>query len=832
MRVPVSWLADHVDLSDVDTDDLYAALVRVGLEVEQVQRVGHDVTGVVVGEVLDITELTGFKKPIRHCTVRVAQSGEDSVRKIVCGARNFAVGDRVAVAVPGAMLPGGFAIAARKTYGEVSEGMICSASELGAGDDHSGILILDASAPLGADVVELLGLRDVVLDIAVTPDRGYCLSMRGVAREAAIALGRTFRDPALTPSGVTDEPGGAGVEASLLAGDDAPLIVLRSVSDVDAHQSSPQWMRRRLELVGLRPIGLAVDVTNYLMHELGQPLHAFDRTRISGAITVRHAEPGERLTTLDHLERDLDPVDLLIADDSGPLSLAGTMGGLSSEIAAGTRELVIEAAHFRAGAVASMSRRHQLSSEASRRFERGVDPNLSAIAAARAVDLLVSLGGGRPGGMTIAGSVPATVDVVIDADLPARIVGVNYSAETVRTRLAEIGAAVSDVDTSGRLTVTPPSWRPDLIDQADLVEEVARLEGYEAIPELIPSAPAGGGLTLAQRRRRAVSGVVSASGLVEVLSPVFQSVEVLDGLGIAADDPRRALVRVANPLSDAESALRSSLLPGLLRVLARNVGRGNGDVAMYEIGRVFRDRPGRGPAPRPAVTARPSEDDRRALDAALPDQPEHFAAVFAGSRIPAGWWGPARATDWTDAVAAVRAAARAVGAEVVLHAEDRVGKTAPWHSGRCARIELTDGTVLGHAGELHPGVLRRADLPERSCAAEIDLGPLLNLPETVVIATSLSGFPVAVRDIAVVVEEAVAESDVAAAIAVGAGPLLESLQLFDVYAGDRVGAGLRSSGYALRFRAPDRTLTAEDVAAATDAALAEVKRATGGVLRS
>lgn len=842
MRVPVSWLAEFVDLSDVDVDTLYTTLVRVGLEVEQVERCGEDVSGVVVGEVLEISELAGFKKPIRYCTVQVAPDdpgdGDERLRHIVCGAQNFSVGDRVPVAVPGAVLPGGFVIAARTTYGHVSEGMICSAVELGAGADHSGILILDPATPLGADVVELLGLRDTVLDIAVTPDRGYCLSIRGIAREAAVALGVSFRDPAEVASGpalsTADGPGASAVPVTIEAGADADLIVLQRVSGVDIEATAPVWMRRRLELAGMRSISLAVDVTNYLMQELGQPLHAFDRARVTGAVQVRRARATETLTTLDHVTRALTESDLLIADDAGPLSLAGVMGGLSSEISPTSTDLVVEAAHFRAGAVAATSRRHGLSSEASRRFERGVDPALASVAVQRAVALLTQCGGGRAGESSVAGAAAAMADVDIDVDLPGRIVGVDYSPATVRARLVDIGAVVSDVDSRpGRIRVSPPSWRPDLTDAADLVEEVARLEGYEAIPEVVPAPPAGSGLTVSQRRRRAVSHALADHGLVEVISSPFQGADALDDLEIAPGDPRRSLVGIANPLSDAEAFLRSSLVPGLLRVLARNLGRGASDLALYELGSVFLDRPDRPPAPRPAVTGRPSAAERQALDAALPEQPMHAAAVFTGACAPAGWWGPGRDADWTDAIEALRVIARAVGADVLVEGAEY----PPWHPGRCARISLADErtgerTPIGYAGELHPRVLRALDLPARTCAAEIDLDPLLERPESAVVAPPVSSFPLAVRDVAVVLDAGVAESDLADALRAGAGPLLESLTLFDVYRGDRVGDALRSSAYTLRFRAPDRTLTAEDVAGATDAAIAEANRRTGARLRT
>jgi phenylalanyl-tRNA synthetase beta chain len=407
MRVPLSWLREYVSLAEpVDTAEVSRRLTAAGLEVESVESVGHDIRGVVVAQVLSIEELAGtlkLKKPIRYCRVAVSDSqlagSPDEASGVICGAVNFAVGDRVALALPGAVLPGGFEIGARKTYGHISEGMICSASELALGDDHTGILVLPADAPLGADFVSYAGLRDEVFEIAVTPDRGYAVSVRGLARELASAFGVPFTDPA-----ETDLP-----DASVLGGDlgfvgpdvypariadptGCDRFVLREVRGFDPSARTPLWMVVRLARCGVRSVSLAVDVTNYLMFELGQPLHAFDRSKLTGEIVVRRAQPGEKLETLDHVVRTLDPADILITDGSGPISMAGTMGGLSTEIDETSTDLVIEAAHFDARGTAKMSRRHKLHSEASYRFERGVDRELPLRASAKAVALLSGLG--------------------------------------------------------------------------------------------------------------------------------------------------------------------------------------------------------------------------------------------------------------------------------------------------------------------------------------------------------------------------------------------------------------------------------------------------------
>jgi phenylalanyl-tRNA synthetase beta chain len=579
MRVPLTWLQEFVDLPPSESArDVAARLIRAGLEVETVDEVGTEVDGpLVVGRVLEFTEETHKNgKTIRWCQV---DAGEDEPRGIVCGARNFATGDLVVVALPGAVLPGGFTISARKTYGHVSDGMICSARELGLGDDHTGILVLGGhEGAAGDDAAALLDLRDDVLDIAVTPDRGYALSIRGVAREVATAYGLPLRDPAHVPVTVS----GDGYPVEIEDTERCPVFAARTVTGFNPGAESPRWLRRRVQLSGMRPISLAVDVTNYVMLELGQPIHGYDRDALRGPIVVRRARPGEKLTTLDGVVRDLDADDLLITDDSGPIGLAGVMGGETTEMGGSTTAIVIEAAHFEATGVARAARRHRLPSEASRRFERGVDPALPEVAAQRVADLLVELGGAtaEPGG-TLAGAVPQPATVQIGVDLPTRVIGVDFSPAEVAQRLAAVGARVTPVDSVG-LLVTPPTWRPDLTDPFDLVEEVARLRGYDDIPSLLPVAPAGRGITFGQRLRRRIERAVAAAGYVEAPAYPFIGEADLDALQLPPDDPRRQVVRLANPLSDEQPYLRTTLLPGLLTTLRRNVEGGPVDLALHE----------------------------------------------------------------------------------------------------------------------------------------------------------------------------------------------------------------------------------------------------------
>ncbi len=830
MRVPLSWLGEYVDIAGLRPGEIAERLTAAGLQVERLEELGGDIRNVVVARVLTLDELAGFKKPLRW----VSLTDGANEHQVICGATNFAVGDLVAYARPPAVLPGGFVIEQRKAYGHLSDGMICSARELGIGDDHTGILVLatvdsDASLPLGADVVDALHLRDTVFDIAVNPDRGYALSMRGVAREVATAFRLGFADPALSEPARADAAGDPAWQVSIEDKDGCDRYLLRSVSGLDPRAQSPQWLRRRIALAGMRPISLTVDVTNYVMLAVGQPLHAFDATKVAGGIVVRRAVPGERLRTLDEVDRRLDPSDLVIADDTGAIALAGVMGGATTEIDADTTSVLLEAAHFDPISVACTSRRHRLGSEASRRFERGVDDTLPSVAAGLACSLLGSFGGTRDDRAT--GEVDlrsAPRAIVLAADLPGRLAGVDYPPETVLERLADVGCSTEPEPDGHILRVQPPPWRPDLQRPVDLVEEIVRLEGYAGLPVTVPRAPAGRGLTRGQRQRRTISRAVAAAGYAEVLSQPFVAEATSEALSFGPDDARRPVVRLANPVSDEQPWMRGSLLPGLLDALLRNVNRGFTDVALFETGPVFRRPSASAAMPRPPAGQRPSDADLQAMQAALPDQPLHLATALAGSWERPGWWGPGRPVGWADAVQSAIAAAAAVGVNLTTRSSTT---TAPWHTGRCAEL-LIDGAVVGHAGELHPRVVQALGLPARSCAMEMTLDLVLaaapELPKPVVV----SAYPAATLDVAVVVADNVPLDDVRAALVAGAGGLLENIRLFDVYRGDPVEAGHVSYAFALQLRAADRTLTAEEAAAVRDSAVAVAAEQVGARLRT
>ncbi len=825
MKAPVSWIREYVDLPDgTSSEELADRLTALGLKLESLTSAAGDITGpLVVGRVLTMEpEPQKNGKTINWCTVDVGDAnGTGEPQGIVCGAHNFAPGDLVVVVLPGGVLPGGFGISARKTYGHVSSGMICSARELGLGEDHEGIIVLPAGAgEPGDDAFGVLGLDEDVIEFEINPDRAYALSLRGVAREAALAYGAPYRDPADRKVPPADDQGYPVVVEDAIG---CPVFVARSVSGFDPAAPTPDWMRKRLEQAGQRSISLAVDVTNYVMFELGRPIHGYDADKLTGPLRIRRAVEGERLTTLDGNDRALSPEDLVVTDDSGIIGLGGVMGGETTEMSESTTHVLIEAAHWDAVSMFRTGRRHKLTSEAGRRNERGVDPTICEAAADRVAELLVEYGGGTVDpGVTVVGTPPGQPSIDIETGLPARVTGIDIPASATAGHLEAVGCSV---EVSGdRLTAVVPPWRPDLTDPFDLVEEVARVVGYDQVPSVLPPAPPGRGLTDAQRLRRRVGRTLAGAGYVEVLTFPFVGEADFDLLGLTADDSRRTALRLANPLRTEEPLMTTTLLPGVLKTLARNVGRGLDDAAIFEAA-VVTEPTGVG-APILGVDRRPSAEEWAALNAAVPAQPLHLAVALAGNRESAGWWGEGRAATWADAVQAVRDVAATLGVEI----EVRAGERAPWHPGRCAEIVLGDA-VIGHAGELHPAVCRAFGLPARAVAAEVDLSALIEAAPRIAPAPAFSTFPVAKEDVALLVDADLPSEQVAAALREGAGELCESVRLFDVYTGDQVGEGKKSLAFALRFRAPGRTLTDAETGAARDAAVAVAADRFGAVQR-
>lgn len=815
----------------VSAADLDAGFVRVGFETEGYESLPEITGPLVIGRVETIRELEGFKKPIRHCHVNVGEAnGTGELQSIVCGARNFAEGDLVVVSLPGTVLPGNFEISARKTYGELSAGMICSAMELGlTSQQNSGIITLpEGSGVPGEDARPVVGLSDTVFDVNITPDRGYALSARGLCREIASAFDLTFVDPLKEPAAA-----GLNVEVPEVSGEAATVHLdpacgarrfgLRRVRGIDPQAVSPFWLQRELMLCGQRPVNAATDVTNFVMMLLGQPMHAFDAAKIRGDITVRPARAGEKLETLDHVVRDLDPDDIVICDEERIQSMAGVMGGLTSEISEETTDVYLEAAIWDPVAVARTSRRHKLSSESSRRFERTVDPALVEAALDIAASLLVEIAGGEiDPGRTLHGAVQEMPTISLRSSFPSELAGVNYSEDTVVRRLEEVGCQVSPAG-EGTLSVTPPTWRSDLTMPAELVEEVLRLEGLADIPSILPTPRGGRGLSPLQKRRRAVGHALAYSGYAEILPSPFMSKDVLECWGLSAEDPRQALVEVQNPLDSAQAHLATTLLPAMLDAVVRNVARGRADLSMFGLQQVSYRRADS--SPMPSVAGRPDEATLRELYDSLPEQPLHVATVGVGKTVIEGPLSEAQQYSWADSVESARIVARAAGIELDI----AQGEQSPWHPGRCAQL-LWEGTTVGYAGELHPQILTAMGLPARTCAMELNLSAIAvteSLPAPV-----LSAFPSLHQDIALVVDAAIPAEDVRRVLLEGAGDLVEAVTLFDVYRSEQLGANKKSLAFAMEFRAPDRTLTDEEANEWRLAAAERAREAFGAEMRA
>ena len=822
MKVPLSWLAEYVELpKDASPHDVMEQLVRVGLEEESA--IGGEITGpVVVGKVLEfVEEEQSNGKTIRWCQVQVGPKPED-VRGIVCGARNFEVGDKVVVTLPGAVLPGGFEIAARKTYGHISDGMIASAKELSLSDDHDGILrlvTLGLDPELGSDALELLGLNEAAAEVNVTPDRGYCFSIRGIAREYSHATKAKFTDPAslVTPEKVSG--------FDLKVADSAPIhgtagcsnFLLVGVEGIDATSPTPSWMANRLKLAGMRSISIAVDITNYVMLEMGQPLHAYDLDRLTGGIEVRRAKKGEKITTLDDKERILHEEDLLITDQSGPIGIAGVMGGASTEVSDATTKILLEAAIFDPISIARSARRHKLPSEASRRFERGVDHKVSAYAAARAAQLLVELAGGKLSGLGAEHVTEmAAVTISMDASFPSALVGYEYQEKEVVAALEMIGCKVSG---NGSLEVEVPSWRPDLRHKTDLAEEVARLVGYDKIPATIPVAPPGRGLTRKQQLRRKVLGTLVGCGFVEVLNYPFYSPEQNSWFSSSK------AIELENPIQSEAGQLRKELLPGLLQAASRNVSRANSNLAIFEEGSAFMSG-GTAVTSLPVGNERPSDKVLASLNASIPSQPRKLAGVVLGDWVPQQPGQASIEAGYQQAISALFSALGSIGVEAALSQAEVMGL----HPGRGAKV-IVSGKEVGIVGELHPDIADELHLPGRVGVFEVDLSAIYDLSPELITASEIGVMPAATQDLSLVVGLDVSAADLVETIEEGAGELLESISLVDDWRSETLGQK-KSLTFSMVFRAKDKTLTAAEATAAKEAAVQLAAERHGAELRA
>jgi phenylalanyl-tRNA synthetase beta chain len=816
MRAPLSWIKEFVDIpSKISPQDIADALIRVGFEVEEVIEQGSDLTGpLLIGEVLSIDEITEFKKPIRFVGLNC---GEKEIRYVICGATNFKLGDLVVVALPGATLPGDFKIAARETYGKTSNGMICSARELGLGEDHSGIMTFEKDVlNVGDDAIKALEINDIIFDVAVNPDRGYALSIRGLAREVAGALGLKFTDPVERIKELTFSDTGKGVSAKIADSSSASIFYLRTLSGFNAKSATPLWMRLRIEKCGMRAISLAVDITNYVMLELGQPLHAFDKAKISGGLKIARAGSEQKFTTLDGQVRTLNPDDLMVFDDKAPLALAGTMGGLESEISETTTDIALEAVRFDPVSVAKNSRRHKLSSEASRRLERSVDPALAELASARAVELMIAHGGATHVATAIDGIAILPKQVSLEPAYINSLLGLSLGDQEITEVLQSVGCEINK-----NFEVTPPSWRSDLQQPWDLAEEVARMIGYDKIPSILPPRPKHARLTPAQKRKRSISLFLADRGFAEVQTFPFTHPDTIKSMGYVGE--RAATYQLANPMSEDAPVLRTHLLPGLIEVAARNISRGAKDFTIFEMGSIFRNSQALVDAVTPKLDKKPSEKELDKLFASVPPQPIHVGALLVGKNEVEDWQGKARPYTWSDAISYAEQILELCNLQWTIKRSD----FAPWHPGRCAEL-VVEGKPVAHAGELHPRVVAKYGLPERSAAFVVSISAL---PDSLQVRpTSVGIMPAALQDVALVVDQSVPAADVEAALRKGAGPLLESISLFDRY--DKIGDGKISLAFTLVFRASDRTLTGAEVSAAREAAVISAEKATGAVLRT
>ena len=793
MRIPLSWVREFTAL-DAPVDAIVAALNQLGLEVEGVEEPGAEIGGVVVAEVLDVMAHPDADK-LRLVDI---DFGLGQTR-VVCGAPNVDSGMHVAYAGSGSTLPGGIQLEARKIRGVVSDGMLCSAAELALGDDHGGILDLGADAVLGLDVRELLGLDDVVLDLAITPNRPDAMCVVGVARE----LAAHFRTPLVVPEPVVPTSPAAVRAISVVV--EAPERCPRYLAwtAMVAVGPSPGWMQQRLLKAGMRPISNVVDVTNYVLLERNQPLHAFDLAHLAGpGIVVRLAEAGERMTTLDGVERMLAPDDLLICDaNRAPQALAGIMGGRDSEISATTTEVMLEAAYFERMGIARSSKRLKVRSESSARFERGIDPDAVATSAARAMELLVAVAGATvaPEAIDDYPSPAARPTITLRTSKVNGVLGTALADTEVLDALRPLGI---DVKGKGdKITAVAPSFRPDLEREIDLVEEVARRIGFDAIGRTVPRPRAQvGGLTRGQRERRLVADALVGAGFSEAVTLPLVADADLESAGA----PRDTAVRAANPLRAEESVLRTRILPGLLRAAGTNAARGLGDVVLFELGRVF--------------IAPPSGQ-------LLPIEPTHVAGVLAGQRRrrPVEADRPVDGYDVLDAVRAVLDALEIVDVRFV--AAPRPG----FRPGALA-IEVS-GTDVGTAGELDSTVVDAFGLAAPAAAFELDLDVLSAAPRRDRAYRAPSSYPPAVIDLAFVLDHAVAAAEVLATLRAAGTEMLEAVFLFDEFRSETLGHQ-RSLAFRLRYRAADRTLTDRDVAGLRQAAIDAVTTTHKATLRA
>jgi phenylalanyl-tRNA synthetase beta chain len=796
MKLTLSWLREFVDIPTDDPEELVDVFENLGHEVEEWRLIVPSFEAVVVGEVLEVIPHPNADK-VRLTKVNVG----DTVLDIICGAWNFEAGAIVPVAVPGAVLGGDFEITRRDIRGVTSNGMICSESELGLGEDADGIMVLNDDYPLSAEMIgepfeELIGLPDVLYDLAITPNRPDCLSVYGLARD----LAARFEVP-LRPDGIEVDASGAPttVSVSIADSDACPRFSGRQVRGITVGVS-PHWLRWRLELAGIRPISNVVDASNYAMVEFGYPTHAFDVDRLGDTIVVRSASDGEEIVTLDDRERALTESDIVVTDGSRPVAIGGVMGGAATEVHDDTTDVFIEAAYWDPASILMTSKRLGLRSEASARFERGADPSFCPRGADRVAQLLTRIAGGKPAPEPVDANpgniAPWTVTYPLSET--ERILGISLDRQETADLLTRLTFGVQGDDP---LTVTVPTRRPDVRVPADLIEEIARLHGFDSIPATLPHGP-GGALSHEERRLRLLRNLMVGAGFYQLIGFSFIGSSDLRMLGLDEDDPARGAINLVNPLNEAEGIMRTTLLPGLLKAASSAISRNNPTARLFEIGDVFL--PG---------------------DGELPDQPRRLAFLLAGES-EGTWNSEPQAFDLYDGTGIWRLLSDRFGLD---DTELRQTSRAPFHPGRVAEISVAD-RVMGLVGEVHPTVAEAFGLTGRVVAGEIDINELV-VERTPWQYRAPSVFPAVVFDLSFAVPAATPASVVIEAASLAAGELLDDVDVFDVFVGDSVGDDLKSIAVRIRLRADDRTLTDTEILPAQKAVAQRVVTVTGGELR-
>ncbi len=801
MRVSLDWLAEWIDLPPAA--ELVDRLTLGGLEIENVERTGPDLSDFVVGEVRERSAHPNADR-LSVCQVDL---GEDHLLEVVCGAPNVAVGQKVAVGRPGSTLPDGTKLKKTKIRGVVSNGMICSERELGLGDTHEGILVLEADAPVGASLNEVLPAGDTVLDLEITPNRGDWASLLGIAREVRAQFGGSLRLPPYAPAEGA-RPTREDIEVGIEDPEGCYRYVARVVRGVRVGPS-PDWLAAKLETAGMRPVNLVVDVTNLVLLEFGQPLHAFDLSTLGGSlIRVRRARRRESLLTLDGQTRKLDEGDLVIADAERVVAIAGVMGGLETEVRDQTQDIVLESAHFHPSTIRRTARRLGLHSESSYRFERGVDPEGVRRAADRAATLLSELAGGEVSqeAVEVSGArFPTSQEIALDPARCNRLLGTALSTEEVVALLSRVEVR-GVLDARGTLRCTIPSHRRDLDLPVDLVEEVARMYGYERIPSTLPL----GELCETTRPRiyaleERVRDGLRAAGLIETRSFPGIAERDLDALRLAEDDPRRAGVRIQNPIVEAESQLRPMLLPSLLRAASTNLARQVDRVRLFEVSHVF----------------------RRKADGARPDEPTFAAAVLTRG-VPQNLWEP---REPPPLFFEMRGVAENLLADLGMPAEFRAGSAQPYlHPGAAGELAVGKLTVAW-VGALHPEVAAHFEIDAPCAVIELDLSAVERSVATAPRFESVSRQPAVRRDIAVLLDRGCQAGEVLEAIRKSGGSNLLSVDLFDRYEGKGIPEGRLSLAFRLVFQRPDRTLKESEIKKATERVVQTLAHRFGGELR-